>query len=277
MLNIVSDTSTMFSVADGLDRQINIMPLSVAFGGNSYREFDEINAEELVEKIEEGRIPTSSQPSVGEVLACYDSLEGEILNITMADGLSGTYQTACSAREASKNKSKITVINSRTLCGPHRYLVLKAVELAKSGKNAMQVVNELKSSMDTNKSFLIPNDFAYLKRGGRLAPLAANVGAILKLVPIMTQTADGKRLEKHTLCRNFESALNAIVSCFEKMGVNDKYEIYVSHNQAENKAIHAVNKITHSFPNIVPQIFELSPAFITQGGPGCIAVQAVLK
>ena len=41
--------------------------------------------------------------------------DSDIINITIADGLSGTYQSACAAKEMSENRERIMVFN----CGPH--------------------------------------------------------------------------------------------------------------------------------------------------------------
>ena len=55
-------------------------------------------AEQFVEIIRQGHMPTSSQPAIGEVVAMYEQFpEDEILNISMADGLSGTYNSAVAA------------------------------------------------------------------------------------------------------------------------------------------------------------------------------------
>ena len=56
------------------------------------------------------------------------------MNICVADGLSGTYHGALSARDMVENRDRITVFNSRTLCGPHRYMVEKAQKMKEEGK-----------------------------------------------------------------------------------------------------------------------------------------------
>ena len=96
----------------------------MTIAGRSYREFDEISSDEFVAIIRQGHMPTSSQPAIGEVTALYEEFAGEqILNIAMAQGLSGTYMSAVAAADLCDNADEITVLNSRTLCGPHRYMV----------------------------------------------------------------------------------------------------------------------------------------------------------
>ena len=49
------------------------------------------------------------------------------------------------AKSMVDHEENITVINSRTLCGPHRYLVDVAVKLAQAGKTKAEIVNEIVS------------------------------------------------------------------------------------------------------------------------------------
>lgn len=121
MVRIVSDTSTLYSTQQAKDAGFAVSPLSVTIAGKTYREFDEISSEEFVSIIRQGHMPTSSQPAIGEVAALYEQFAGdEILNIAMANGLSGTYQSAQAAADLCEGDVNVTVVNSRTLCGPHR-------------------------------------------------------------------------------------------------------------------------------------------------------------
>ena len=129
----------------------------------------------------------------------------------MADGLSGTYQTACSAREMSENKESITVINSKTLCGPHRYMVEKAQKMKLAGCSKDEIVQWLEYAIEHGESFLIPQDFDFLRRGGRLTPVAAAIGSVLKLKPIMTLTEDCKQLDKFGIKRTMKAAAGAVI------------------------------------------------------------------
>jgi fatty acid-binding protein DegV len=121
MVRIVADTSTLYSTAQAREAGFAVSALSVTIAGKSYREFDEISAEEFVAIIRQGHMPTSSQPALGEVEALYNEFAGEeILNIAMAHGLSGTYTSAVAASQLCDHADNITVVNTRTLCGPHR-------------------------------------------------------------------------------------------------------------------------------------------------------------
>ena len=276
MVRIVSDTSTLYSTSAARAAGFAVSPLSVTITGKSYREFDEISSEEFVDIIRQGHMPTSSQPAIGEVEALYDEFRGhEILNVAMAHGLSGTYTSAVAAAELCEHRDAIRVINTRTLCGPHRYMVERAVEWAAAGESMDAITEKLNELIDSAKSFLVPADFDYLRRGGRLSPLVSYVGKAVNLTPIMTQTEGGERLTAAGIRRGYGHAVKFIVKELEKAGVGSGWRVYISHAGAQEKAENAMAALREAMPGAYYEILPLSPAFITQGGPGCFAVQYV--
>ena len=274
MVHIVSDTSTLYSTSQAKEAGFTVAPLTVTIAGKSYREFDEISSEEFVELIRQEHMPTSSQPAIGEVEDMYNQFPGEeVINVSMALGLSGTYTSAVAAAQMCDHADKISVINTRTLCGPHRYMVEKAVTWAKEGLSREEILAKLNAIMDSAKSYLVPADFDYLRRGGRLSPLVSYVGKAANLTPIMTQTDNGERLTVAGIRRGFLHAVKYIADALVTAGVGAGWQVQISHAGAVEKAELALNVLKEAMPEAEFYIYPLSPAFITQGGPGCVAVQ----
>ena len=276
MVRIVSDTSTLYSTTQAKEAGFRVSPLSVTIAGKTYREFDDISSEEFVDIIRQGHMPTSSQPAIGEVEELYNCYpEDEIINVAKAHGLSGTYTSAVAAAQMCNHADKITVVNTRTLCGPHRYMVEQALEWAKNGLSVAQILEKLNELMDSAKSFLVPADFDYLRRGGRLSPLVSYVGKAANLTPIMTQTENGERLTIAGIRRGYAHAVKFITGELEKHGIGEGWRVYISHAGALEKAQQTLDALKAAMPGAYYEILPLSPAFITQGGPGCVAVQYV--
>ena len=274
MIRIVSDTSTMYSTLQAKEAGFYVSPLSVTIAGKSYREFDEMDSKTFVDLVRQGNMPSSSQPSIGDVMELYEQFpDDEIINIAMADGLSGTYASASSAAESSENRERITVLNTRTLCGPHRYLVEQAAKMAQNGAEKEEILSWLQKRIDSAKSYLMPNDFDFLRRGGRLSPLVSYVGKAANLTPIMTQTDNGERLTVAGIRRGFPHAVKYITEQLVKAGVGKGWQVQISHAGAMDKAELALKVLKEAMPEAEYRIYPLSPAFITQGGPGCVAVQ----
>lgn len=276
MVRIVSDTSTMYSTTEAKAAGFEVSPLAVTIAGESYRELDEMTAERFVKTIREGHMPASSQPAIGEVMALYESHPGEeILNIAMADGLSGTYQSAMAAAHTMEGGARITVLNSRMLCGPHRRMVEVAADMAAKGEKLEAIVSKMEAMMDSAKSFLLPVDFDYLCRGGRLSPLVSFVGKTIRLVPVLTQTEDGRQLTMYGVKRSFRQAVEHVSRALKDSGVGAGWRVYVTHAAAPEQAHAAAEQLRALFADAQYEVHQLTPAFITQGGPGCVAIQIV--
>lgn len=277
MVKIVTDSSTLYTQEQAKELGFRATPLSISI--DTWDGLDlEMDMNKFYAKIEEGHNPRSSQPSIGLVIDAFEEFkDDEIINIAMADGLSGTYQSACSAQTMVKHQDNITVVNSTTLCGPHRYMVDQAKIMADKGVSREKIVQWLESVTEHVDSYLIPQDFGFLRRGGRLTPVAAAFGGVLRLKPIVKTTEDGKRLDKFATKRSLESAIDSVIKNMEKMGVDENYILFISHANVLEDAKMAEAMFTKAFPKVELRMHDLSPAFVTQGGPGCIALQYVKK
>ena len=94
---------------------IDVLPLCVTCGTiegrDCYMDMDAFYGE-----IAKGHNPSSSQPPIGEVMETYEKYpDAEIINISMADGLSGTYQAACGAKASVDNNENIRRVTSSSI------------------------------------------------------------------------------------------------------------------------------------------------------------------
>jgi DegV family protein with EDD domain len=211
------------------------------------------------------------------VLEVFEDGSEETIFLTVGDGLSGAYQTAMGAKNCLEDGSNIHVINSKTLAGPLRYLAKKAVALKEQGCALQQIIENLQHSIDSSLSFVIPADFEFLKRSGRLTTIAAKVGGVLKLLPILTQTEDKTRIRPITVKRTWKTAVEVIVRQLQAAGVGANHLISICHAGTIERAESVLKQVKEAFFDTETEILELSPALITHGGPGCIVIQAILK
>ena len=275
MVQIVTDSSVLYTEEEAKAAGFDVIPLCVSVGDMDGRDL-QINMEEFYGRIGKGEIPRSSQPPIGDVVEVYEKYQdADVLNICVADGLSGTYHGALSARDMVESRDRITVFNSRTLCGPHRYMVEKAQKMKEEGKGIPEILEWLKSAAEKTESFLIPQDFGLLTRGGRLTPVAAALGSVLKLKPVMRLTEDGTRLDKFFVKRTMSAAVSGIMDHMKKKGIDGRYLLYIVHAAAPKEAGAIREMIEAEFKGIQIQMMDLSPVFVAQGGPGCVAIQYI--
>ena len=275
-VKIIADTASLISPEEGKEMNISVIPACVVMGGESYRDYVDITLDEFVKRIDGGEVPTSSQPAIGELLDELDS-EEETLYLSLGAGLSGTYDNAMGARNMAEDPERIHIVDTQTLGGPLRYLVKKAVTLREQGIDLEGIKENLKRSIASSVSFVIPEDFEFLKRSGRLTPLTAKIGGVLKLLPVLTQTEDRRRITPVAIKRSWKGALETIYKRFQELQIGGEHLISVCHGGTVEKATQILEQIKEHFSTADTELLELSPALLTHGGPGCIVIQAVLK
>lgn len=140
-----------------------------------------------------------------------------------------------------------------------------------------EIVRLVKNSIVTSASFVIPYDFNYLKRSGRLTSIAAAICSVIKIIPVLTQTEDMKRIKPYALKRSHKKAVEAVIEYFKGMSVNKDYIISIGHAGVRQVAENVVKQIRNHFSDITIELFQLSPTLITHGGPGCITIQAICR
>lgn len=275
MVQIITDSSTLYTLEEAKKLGFEAVPLCVNVGDFEGRDLL-IDMKDYYDRIKKGGIPKSSQPPIGDVVDMYEKYQDkEVINISMADGLSGTYQSACSAKEMLDDGSKVTVINSKTLCGPHRYMVEKAQAMKEAGCSAKEIIEWVEMIREKSESFLIPQDFDFLRRGGRLTPVAAALGSVLKLKPVMTLTEDCMKLDKFAVKRTMKSAVDAVINHLKTRNLDSRHILYISHADALEDAKKICKQIKETFVDLEVKIMDLSPVFVAQGGPQCVAIQYI--
>lgn len=276
-MRIITNTASMFRPEEGSRLGIQIIPVSVSLDDRSLRDYVDIDSDAFMALLGEDHVPTSSQPCVGDVIDVLENSDEETILLTVGDGLSGEYATALGVRNTLPYKDRIHVINSGSLGGPLRYLAKKAVDLRNQGLSALEIDRRLTECAASSASFVIPADFQYLRRSGRIQQITAKIGGALKLLPVLTQTEDRRRISLMAVKRTWNAAVDTILTRLNAMGVNEDYLISVEYADTRSLAEKVRDRIRTRFPNIESELMQLPPSLITHGGPGCIVVQSIHK
>lgn len=276
-MRIIADTAALLSPSEGSMMGISVIPVCVSMDNHSYRDYVDIDSSDFLKRLEGGEMATSSQPAVGDLMDVLEDNREDTIVLTVADGLSGEYMTALGVRNCMENKELIHVLNTKTLGGPLHYLAGKAVRLRAQGLGTGEILSQLRESIDSSASFVIPADFSYLRRSGRITQLTSKIGGALKLLPVLTQSEDRRGISLLNVKRSWRAAAETIRSRMEEMNVNRDYLITVAHAGAAERAEKIRGWMRDAFPETETEIRELCPSLITHGGPGCIVVQTIRK
>ena len=276
-MKIITNTASSLTKEEGEKLGISVIPVSVSLGGKSLRDYIDIDSEEYVQLLHGDEMPVSSQPAVGDMMEQLEGIDEEAVMLTVADGLSGEFSTAVGLANSLPNRENIYVINSRSLAGPLRYMAVKAAKLRDQGISTREIVSQLRVLAQSNISYVIPADFNYLRKSGRITNLTSKIGSALHLLPVLTQTEDRRRISFMTVRRTWKAAVNTIITSLKDKGVDERCLITIAYADKRDLAVKVRRQIQESFPQVESEMLQLSPSLITHGGPGCIVVQAIRK
>ncbi|MBL76216.1 MAG: fatty acid-binding protein DegV [Chloroflexi bacterium] len=193
-IKIVTDSTSDIPEDLANSLGITVVPLTVFFGEEAYKDKIEIHHDEFFDRLQNGGIlPRTTQPSVGDFIDAYKPLveEGhEILSIHISEKVSGTLNSARLACEEFPN-AKIEILDSKLASLGLALVVKAAAEVANSGANmetVLKVANDVASRVDL---FFVLNTLEYLQKGGRIGKAQALVGSLLSVKPIL-KCVDGE-------------------------------------------------------------------------------------
>jgi DegV family protein with EDD domain len=260
---VVTD-STPYLPQALIDRSgIHQVSLYVGWGGDlrpehEYRDLDAFYARLHASP----QLPTTSQPSVGDFLSCYQPLLGadcDVLSIHIAGGLSGTCE---SAREAARilaeegQPGRVEVLDSQTGAGGLGCLVALAAGLAERGRPLEAIVDDILRARSSLDIWFCLDTLEYLRRGGRIGAAQALLGTALKVKPILTF---GTEIAPVGRVRTHRRALERMVAYLHELHERGASEWVVQHAQSPADAQRLVAAGT--------ELFGFEPLFCTEVGP----------
>lgn len=200
---------------------IEVMPLLINFGEDSYLDGVEITTYEMIERInKENVLPTTAQITpirFEETFKKYLDQGYKIITLVLSSEMSGTYQSACIAKEMLETED-IIVVDSRNVSSGLGLLALRACKLRDNGASIQEIEEELIKVRDKIKCTLNFESLDNLVRGGRLPKVAGAIGTALGLRLIL-EIKDGKIAVKDKV-RGSKKALKKLISDFESSDVD---------------------------------------------------------
>ena len=225
------------------------------------------------------KLPTTSQPSVGDFVSVYEPLlsEGQdVVSIHIAGGLSGTPEAARQAKETlerdGKGGDRVHVIDSRTAAGGLGLVALAAARRAADGGDADSVVAATLAAREELKMWFAIDTLEFLKRGGRIGAASAWIGSTLKIKPILSVESEITPVERvRTSARAFERMVD-YARQREESGAD---AWVVQHIQAPDQAIQLAERCREIFGHEPAFTSELGPVLGAHTGPGLLGVGAI--
>lgn len=272
---IVTD-STAYLPKDVRERLgIRMIPLSVIFGDETYREEIDMTADEFFVKIKQNpKLPTTSQPSVGEFVDLFTAIREEgydaVISIHLSSGISGTYQGAVTAGTMVEGL-RVYAYDSEISCMAQGFYAIEAAEMAKAGKMPEEILARLDEMKRTLRAYFMVDDLSHLQRGGRLTGAQAFIGGLLQIKPLLR--FENKVIVPFEKIRTRKKAVQRIEELFDEdadKGVPLKAAII--HANQPDEASRWRDELAARYPHVEFLISYFGPVIATHVGEGALGL-----
>lgn len=279
---IVTDSNSGITQSQAGELGIHVLPMPFMIDGETYFEDISLTQEAFYEKLTEGADISTSQPSPETVMELWDSLlkeYDEILHIPMSSGLSGSCQSALMF--AQDYEGRVQVVNNRRISVTQRQSALDAKALADGGRSALEIKSFLEEDAANSSIYIMLDTLYYLKKGGRVTPAAAAVGAMLRLKPVLT--IQGDKLDTFAKARTSSQGRGMMINAMRN-DINSRLGgdyrgvwMQVAYTQNRARAESYCQEVLEAFPGIEIHMDPLSLSVACHIGPGSLALACTKK
>lgn len=272
---VVTDSTAYLNHQYCVDHHITVLPLMTNFGNDSYREMIDIGFEEFYAKLTTSpQLPTSSQPSVGQIEEAFADLSKNydcILAFTLSKEISGTYQTMKMVGEQMAGVA-VSVFDSQLSCQGQAFLIEAALRYIEAGLPVTDIIASLQQLQKTLAAYFIVEDLSHLTRGGRLSASSAMIGSLLKVKPILYFN-QGK-IELLEKIRTTKKAVKRLEDLFAEAVAQSDKPLKVSIETTPN--VPAIKELQQFFNANYPEVTVttniIGPVIGTHLGPGAFGI-----
>ncbi len=225
-----------------------------------------------------GRIVTTSQIPPQRYIDFFReelAAGNDVLFVSMSSGISGSYHSACLAAEelrADFPERKLRLVDALGASLGEGLLVVWAVRYRKSGLSVDEAAERLLERRFGMCQVFTVDDLRYLKRGGRLSNLAAAVGAVLQIKPLLKGDNEGKIVCFDKL-RGRRRAIEAMAEKFDACALPQGGQtIGIAHADCEEDMNYLVSLLRRLREGLDIMSVCYEPVTGSHVGPGTLAL-----
>lgn len=237
---------------------------------------------ELYRRMVAGEDTKTSQVSVAEYEALFEKnlKQGkDILHVTLSTGISGTYNSACVARENLSERypdRKIYVVDSLGASSGYGLIMEPLADLRDAGMG----IDELHQWIESHKlelhHWFFSTDLTFYIRGGRISRTAGFIGSVMGICPLLNMDNEGKLIPREKI-RTKKKVIRRIVDKMEENardGRDYSGKCFLSQSECMEDAREVAALVEERFPKLdgKVQIFPIGATIGSHTGPGTIAL-----
>ena len=217
-IRIVADSSCNILALDGVE--FVSVPLTIRTDTEEFRDDASLDVNEMVTVLRntKGR-SYSACPNITDWEEAFGD-SGDVLAFTITSSLSGSYNTACIARDACQERDpsrRIYVVDSLSAGPEIGLLIEKALSEVRAGADFGAVCRAVKAYHERTHLLFALESMHNLAQNGRISKLAATMAGVLGIRAVGQASAEGT-LEMLEKCRGLRKTREFMLHAMEELG-----------------------------------------------------------
>ena len=259
MWHIVSDTSCDLHSLEGSGETFDFstIPFTIRIGNREYTDDEDMPVDEMLTANENhSEMAQTSCPSPEGWREKF-SPEGPVLAFTISSALSGSYNSACTAKQMLQEEDpgkQIAVIDSRATGPEVAMLIMKARELILEGKTFEETEDALNREAEKIHTAFALASYHNLIKAGRVSRLIGFIAGHLGFWGIGVGSDEGE-IAIRGKARGSRSMIRFLVEEIRKIGLAGT-EILISHCQNEKDASALKEQLQAAFEGVKVTLME---------------------
>ncbi len=274
-----SDSDLPYRLKVACDIPVVYMPYSLD-GKEYYDDLGQsIDHKTYYDKMRAGAVPVTAslnQAAYEEIFEPIFAQGKDILFIAFSSRMSSTIVAMREALAALKEKypkRKYRIVDTLSISAPQTILVLKAHRMYKAGKSMEEIAAWVEANRMRAQAWVTVDDLKYLKRGGRIKPVAAAMGSMLNIKPIIIESRDGLMVNVDKVRGRHKALTYLAEKTAENLEDPADADMIIIHADAPEDAQILEEKVRALVPTLGEIAIEnVGPVIGAHCGPGTIAV-----
>lgn len=237
-----------------------------------------LSQKQFFDDLRAGALPNTSQANSEHFYNMFKSaaeLGKDIIYIGVSSGLSGTYNSANIAKDTILEEFPsifIYIVDVLTASLGQGLMVRKAVDMKNEGHTVEQIVHEIEKNIQNLNTYITVQDLNFLKRGGRISNVAATLGMVLHIKPILTINHEGRVIPLIKVRGRKKSITKLAEIVKEKIKNSETQTIAICHADCYAEAVRLKEEILGNVKVKEVIINYIGPVVGRFSGPGALAV-----
>ena len=269
MIKVVVDSTADIPAALREQYDITVVPVLAQFGNQTFRDDVDITRDEFYARlIASPEPPKTAAPSAGmfeEAFRRAAADGGEVLSISLAGALSGTYNAARQGAQLVEG-ARIVCVDSKTATMSFGFLAIHAAQAIRDGASAPEVALLINALIQHCHVVFFVDTIEYLEHTGRLSLATSVVGSMQRIKPLML--LDEGEIVPYERTRTRAKAIEGLYTFIEDFPhVQEVIALYSTTPEDVEKLLEKVDPI---FPRDQVQIMQFGPSIGAHLGPGAM-------